>query len=80
MTTETCNGFANWETWNTALWIDNDYAMYRARLAYCRTWTAEKVEAFVKSVMPNGTPDMDTTDDGYPAVDWDEIAEHWNAD
>ena len=26
--TETMNGWSNWETWNVALWIQNDYMFY----------------------------------------------------
>ena len=29
MTNETYNGFANYETWNVALWLKNDERMYR---------------------------------------------------
>lgn len=26
----TCNGWANYETWNVMLWINNDYGLYSA--------------------------------------------------
>jgi hypothetical protein len=28
------NGYANYETWNVALWIQNEEPMYRVALAY----------------------------------------------
>ena len=74
-------GWKNWETWNVALWCDNDYGIYQERLER-KVRTAEEVERFVMDVFPNGTPDMalggtnpykrDAVD-----VDWQEIADHW---
>ena len=31
MTEKTYNGWTNYETWNVALWIDNDYGLYRLK-------------------------------------------------
>ena len=75
------NGWANWETWNVALWFDNDEDLYRnKRRAAVASWDATYAEAMAKVWLPDGTPDMDSTDGGYAAVDWDEIAASWNED
>ena len=34
MTTETYNGWANYETWNVALWLGNDEGMYDLARGY----------------------------------------------
>ena len=33
-TDTTYNGWANYETWNVALWIGNDYPIYKMALGY----------------------------------------------
>lgn len=33
MTNETFNGWSNYETWNVALWLQNDFAFYALALA-----------------------------------------------
>ncbi len=73
------NGWANWETWNVELWINNEEPIYRMKQTVLRGWrdiTADRVEAHVKMWMPIGTPDFDDPSD-YDKVDWSEIAEAW---
>lgn len=82
----TYNGWANWATWNTILWCDNEEPIYRARGCYHPSWTAGEAERFVRGWYPKGTPDMEPNiiHDGpsraehYSDVDWQAIADAWN--
>lgn len=80
----TYSGWKNWETWNVALWCDNEEGIYRDRMRQ-KPKTAQECEQFVKEYFPSGTPDMETGDyDPFDrdevCVDWEEIAEHWAED
>jgi hypothetical protein len=72
----TYNGWANYETWNIVLWVDNEIGSYRARCEQKEPWTAELAEEFCREQYPDGTPDMDGPDD-MDEVLWDMVAEHW---
>ena len=54
----TYNGFKNWETWNVALWIDNDLALNH--LAAGHTSYA----GFIKYLRELGDEEMDATRGG----------------
>ena len=49
------NGYANYETWNAALWIQNDYGLYRTALQ-CRDY-AEFQELMIDDLGMSCTPD-----------------------
>ncbi len=53
LTHETYNGWANYETWNVALWIGNDYGLYSIALQ------CEDYSEFVNAVegLISETPD-----------------------
>ena len=68
------NGYTNWETWNVALWLNNDEGLYLSYFKTGKTWTAREAEDTVRELMPDGTPDMDGSDGGYAAVNWEEVA------
>lgn len=68
------NGWANRTTWNVALWIGNDEAMYnaaRSAARQCKRITAREAEEICRELFPSGeTPDGDRLVDCH----WPEIA------
>lgn len=80
MADQTYEGWSNWETWNVALWVDNDENLYQLMLDDHILWCAETAKEFCERVFKNGkTDDMDSTDDMLK-VDYEELAKHWNAE
>jgi hypothetical protein len=54
MSDDTCNGWANYETWNVALWINNDQGLYRE----ARRVRHKGYRAFVESMHAMGRESM----------------------
>ena len=69
-TSTTFNGWTNYETWNVALYIQNDFGLYTLAQE-CETY-----EQFVDTLTECGTQ---ITDDGvsytHPTLDTDELDE-----
>ena len=82
---DTYNGWSNWATWNVNLWLGNSERYYFARIDVEKSieqWTAETAESFVRTLLPKGTADMimhSTRLDGLDDVNYEELAEVWNA-
>ncbi len=81
------NGWANYDTWNVMLWLDNDEGLYRdyqRALRSGRIHDADSAEAYIRGVFPEGTPDIQVSGlngyDPFSDVDWEEIYEHMVAD
>ena len=71
MTDEKYNGWTNYETWNVALWIDNDEGMY---------YTARDMAASIGEAMDDPRDDDEIRDGRYTLADqlkgWiEEVAE-----
>ena len=72
--TETYNGWTNYETWNVALWIQNDEGLYKWAKEYRHLNTP--YESFYLTLMEcdiMATPDGVKWDDAN--VDFDELDE-----
>ena len=63
MTNETYNGWANYQTWNVALWIQNEFEFYSVALA-CGDY-AEFLSAMTVDECGIATPD---------GVNWNDLA------
>lgn len=68
MSTATFNGWANWETWNVALWIQNDESLYHAAR---HATNYQDLVAMLWDCGSKETPDGCLWDD--PAIDGLEI-------
>ena len=71
-------GFSNQETWNTHLWITNDYPLYRrvwqgAEGCHSVSELADWIEDLLLTRWGNRTPDGNSLD----LVNWVEIAATW---
>ena len=75
-------GWANYETWNVALWFGNDEPLYRTVIDRLREdgkfKTGEDVAQFVIELLPTGTPDFDENPARYLKVKWGEIKRAFN--
>ena len=56
--TETVNGWTNYETWNVALWIQNEFEFYAVALASgdYREFLAAIADSDVGLTTPDGAP------------------------
>jgi hypothetical protein len=66
------NGWCNWDTWNTALWLGNDECSYREVIAICasnrsRKFVAESLVSLYLRTIP------ESEDINFLAIDWNEI-------
>ena len=70
-------GWTNYETWNIALWVGNEEPTYRA-MCEARPFTPQSAKAFCRTHFGRKTRDDVRIEDGI--IDWEEIADHFNAE
>lgn len=64
ITTETFNGWANWATWNVALWLQNNYPHYALARKFDRyNALIPHLEVLFGQMTPDGARWMDPTID-----------------
>jgi len=70
---ETYNGWRNWETWNVALWLQNDEGWYRLACDHMRRYTGTRpyLDLVAAGDLPLKTPDDARLDD--PALSIEEL-------
>jgi hypothetical protein len=66
--TQTYNGWANYETWNVALWIQNNQFLYNTAVA-CVEYKADNETPYEKFIRNMHNVDKFSTDDD---VNWDD--------
>lgn len=74
------NGWTNWETWNTVLWLDNEYFIYQHRIEIQKKhqiWNKERIKTFFFIYFKEKTPDMENKKQ-MEKVNWKEIADNFN--
>ena len=78
MARDNYNGYANWETWNVMLWLDNEemaYNLYRRKRGL---WTEETIRDLCVTIWGRYNPDeVDLTG---KAIEWAEILEVVNTE
>lgn len=95
MTTNRYNGWRNYETWNVALWLDNDRSAYETCLELTQQavgnaehtspqwWLGQRIRELVEdSMLPQLEASMasDLLTHAVGNVDWDEVADHYLTD
>ena len=81
------NGYTNYATWNVCLWVDNEYALYQAKVDALHRevrgldeedladweFTAKEAESLYTDLLGGTTPDLEEGD--WDNVDWEQVAE-----
>ncbi len=79
------NGYENYTTWSICLWLANDEYLYSRIKRFRQRYgddtyyvDANIAEMITKTVLPEGTPDLNNVDIEWNRVNWEEVAETIN--
>jgi len=76
MSDEKYNGWTNWETWNTHLWITDDEISYNAVCGIVKNAdNKEDAARELEKYVPNSVIVIFTDNISWHKVNWEEIAE-----
>lgn len=71
------NGWTNYETWNAALWMDQDYYIDAAKESESIGALADYIKEDIEETMPEVTGMWsDLQQSAFDMIAWFEIAEH----
>jgi hypothetical protein len=71
------NGWTNYETWNAAPWMDQDYYIDAAKESESIGALADYIKEDIEETMPENTGMWaDLQQSAFDSINWFEIAEH----
>lgn len=74
------NGWKNYETWNVSLWYGDVFASMASEQKLYGDYLEEMVVEMEMGSIPESSLAADIMNAALRRVDWDEIADHYNAD